>query len=401
MTLLELLPYASIPITSAVVGWFTNVVALKMTFYPLDFVGKPPYLGWQGIIPSKAGKMADKAVDLITNRLITVEEVFGRLDPERVAEEMGPVVNELLEEVIDDVMTEQSPTAWRALPQPVRKRITDRAKQDARVVIVNTIGDLRANIRDVFDLKKMVIDALLRDKALLNEIFLRAGEKEFRFIEHSGFYFGFFFGILQMAAWFFYKGAWVLPVAGFAVGYLTNWLALKLIFEPVQPRRVGPWEVQGLFLKRQHEVAAEYSQLIANEVVNSSNILQALFSGSTREKLFAIIEKNVMESFDEFTGSRKKFVELAIGQDTYKSARVKMAERIASRSHVPVRQAVPYAEEAFDIENSLRGKMQALKPDEFVGLLRPVFQEDEWKLILVGGVLGVLVGIGQWVWVFS
>ena len=48
----SLLIYLAIPITSALVGWLTNVVAIKMTFYPLNFIGIKP-IGWQGIIPSK------------------------------------------------------------------------------------------------------------------------------------------------------------------------------------------------------------------------------------------------------------------------------------------------------------------------------------------------------------
>ena len=58
------------------------MVALKMTFYPLEFWGIPPYLGWQGIIPRKAYKMASKAVDVITERLLKIEEVFDQIDPE-------------------------------------------------------------------------------------------------------------------------------------------------------------------------------------------------------------------------------------------------------------------------------------------------------------------------------
>ncbi|MFB6350777.1 MAG: hypothetical protein ABEK29_03175, partial [Bradymonadaceae bacterium] len=58
------LQYLTIPFLAALVGWATNVIALKMTFYPLEFVGLPPWFGWQGIIPSKARKMANKAVDL-------------------------------------------------------------------------------------------------------------------------------------------------------------------------------------------------------------------------------------------------------------------------------------------------------------------------------------------------
>ena len=48
--------------------------------------------------------------------------------------------------------------------------------------------------------------------------------------------------------------AWTLAAGGAIVGYLTNLIALKLIFEPVEPTRVGPFTLQGMFLRRQHEV---------------------------------------------------------------------------------------------------------------------------------------------------
>mgnify|MGYP007000240031 len=50
----EFWQYLSIPVIAALIGWSTNWLAIKMTFYPLEFIGKPPLLGWQGIIPSKA-----------------------------------------------------------------------------------------------------------------------------------------------------------------------------------------------------------------------------------------------------------------------------------------------------------------------------------------------------------
>src|SRR5690554_7630937 len=54
----EFWQYLSIPVIAALIGWSTNWLAIKMTFYPLEFIGKPPLLGWQGIIFFKARKMA-------------------------------------------------------------------------------------------------------------------------------------------------------------------------------------------------------------------------------------------------------------------------------------------------------------------------------------------------------
>ena len=44
---------------------------------------------------------------------------------------------------------------------------------------------------------------------------------------------------------------------------------------------------------------------------------------------------------------------------------------------------------------------QSLPSAEFEGVLHPVFEEDEWKLIAVGGLLGMWVGIFQALFVFG
>jgi hypothetical protein len=45
--------------------------------------------------------------------------------------------------------------------------------------------------------------------------------------------------------------------------------------------------------------------------------------------------------------------------------------------------------------------MESLPPDQFQDLLRPCFQEDEMKLILVGAALGFLAGLAQLFLVFG
>ena len=62
---------------------------------------------------------------------------------------------------------------------------------------------------------------------------------------------------------------WMLPIGGAVVGFLTNWIALKYIFAPVNPIFLGPFKLQGIFLKRQAEVSAEFSKFMAKNVMNS------------------------------------------------------------------------------------------------------------------------------------
>ncbi len=58
-------------------------------------------------------------------------------------------------------------------------------------------------------------------------------------------------------------------------------------------------------------------------------------------------------------------------------------------------QFTEYADRVFSLEETLRTRLGNLPPEEFEGMLHPVFQEDEWMILLLGGVLGVLVGFFQ------
>lgn len=400
--ILETLKYVAIPFIGGFVGWFTNVIALKMTFYPIEFVGIKKYkLGWQGIIPSKATRMAEKSVDLMTTKLVKIEEQFARIDPLRVADEMAPALNRLSQDIIDETLEEELPLIWESVPPLVKKRIYARSAEELPEVVEELMSDVKTNINQLFDLKKMVVEELEDDKALLNYIFQKVGEEEFRFIERSGFYFGFLFGIIQalVFAWMFepgsYAGTWILPAFGLFIGWATNFLALRMIFQPLMPKKYGPWTFQGLFIKRQQEVAGEYAKIIAEKILTSRNIFESMIEGPASDRLIVLIQKHVKKAVDTIAGISKPFLQLSAGTKKYKTIKVHIANRFVEELPGSIRHIFNYAEEALAIENTLRERMASLSPIEFEAFLRPVFQEDEAKLIAVGAVLGALAGVAQ------
>ena len=54
-----------------------------------------------------------------------------------------------------------------------------------------------------------------------------------------------------------------------------------------------------------------------------------------------------------------------------------------------------YLEKTLAVEEEMREGMKALSYARFEKILHPVFQADEWKLILMGGVLGIIIGLIQ------
>ncbi|MGB0217971.1 MAG: DUF445 domain-containing protein [Sinimarinibacterium flocculans] len=387
--------YLSIPVTSGLVGYVTNVIAIKMMFYPLDFVGKPPFFGWQGIIPRKAGKMAAIACETLVPTLVTEREIFDRLEPARVAAEIEKPLLALVDDLMDEIMREYEPTLWETLPIRVRNIIVRRIQDDTPQVVAQIMGELRNDVEMVFDLKEMVVSTLIRDRALINAVFQETGKEEFKFIGRSGLYFGLLFGVFQMIGWTFYKASWQLPLFGLLVGWATNYVALEMIFRPQTPRRIGPFTIQGLFFKRQKEISRDYARLIADEIVTPSNIIEAVLKGPYADRVFSMIAKHVKRTIDEQSGIARPFVAWTVGTKRYVAMKDTAVSRIVSRLPQTVRAVDGYAKDAMDISSTLAGRLEVLPPLEFERMLRPAFKEDEWMLIATGAALGFCVGIAQ------
>lgn len=385
--------YLSLPFVSAIIGYVTKVVAIRMMFQPIDFVGiKPPYLGWQGIIPRNAAKMAGISVDLMTSQLLSVRDVFQRLEPERVARELEPGLIEAMDRITRDVAERFQPGLWNALPEFVRRRIVQRVQADLPELIAEIMRDVRDHIEQLFDLKTMVVNNLVRDKKLLNRIFSETGKQEFKFFGTAGFYFGFGIGVVQMICWVLWKQSWMLPAFGLFVGFASDWLALQMLFRPLRPRRVLGLTVQGLFLRRQQEVAHDYANLIADQLLTPEKIWVAVLQGPLSDRVLDLLQRHVKQAVDEQAGAARPLVSMLIGSKKYVEMKEAVADALIRELPLALQSVNRYAENAMDIRNTLTTKMQKLSAEQFEGMLRPVFKEDEWILIAVGAVLGFLVG---------
>lgn len=384
--------YLSLPLISAIIGYVTKVVAIQMMFRPIEFFGLKPWFGWQGIVPRKAEKMAGIAVETMTSKLISVREVFTRLDPQRVAQELEQPLIQAMERITHDVAERYRPGLWVSMPEFMKRRIIERVQADVPQTVEEIMGEIRDNIDNLFDLKHMVVTNLVRDKQLLNKIFWETGRQEFKFFGTAGFYFGLALGVIQMITWLFYKEPWILPAFGLFVGLTSDWLALQMLFRPLRPKKVMGLKVQGLFLARQQEVAHDYGNLIADQILTPEKFWEAILNGPLSERLTELVHRHVKKAVDEQAGLARPLVAFAVGSRNYIEMKNAVAESMMKELPRAVQHANRYAEDAMDIRNTLITKMQALSSEEFEGMLRPVFKEDEWILIAVGAALGFLVG---------
>lgn len=391
--------YLLTPCVAALVGWFTNYLAVQMIFYPIRFWGIPiwrrpeiplGFIGWQGIVPCKTRPMSVVMVNMVTEQLLSVQEVFMRLEPRKVGRLLAPEVPKLVKEIMVDLTL---PRWVQSMPGAVFHGLAPVSQSILNVYNVDFLTGLtkamQQNIDSIFNIQNCVVDQMLKDRTLLGQLFFKCGSKELDFLTNSGLWLGFLLGLIQMTIALFWENPWLSSIGGAIVGYATNWLALKWIFEPVNPTKFGPFILQGQFLRRQKEVAAEFSEFFANKILNSRQLWNSMLTDpSTTPAFYDLFSAHFSGFVRSVTGGLLRYVP---EPEVISLATRKAFEKLPD--HVGVLHN--YIDTKLDLENSLRLKMEAMTSAQFERVLHPIFEEDELTLVLAGAVLGFAAGLIQ------
>jgi uncharacterized membrane protein YheB (UPF0754 family) len=229
---------------------------------------------------------------------------------------------------------------------------------------------------------------------LANRIFRSVGEKELRFIVNFGFWFGLACGVpVAIVTEVLFHAWWLLPICGVIVGYVTNLLAIVMIFEPAEPRRILGVRWHGLFLRRQDEVSEVYAAIIADDVVTGANIGEELMHGPRSDRTRRLIEDAMRPAVDNATGPLQPAVRVAIGTREYDAIRESVAAEAVDYTITPMQDPEFNRRQSERIRTLVAARMKEMSPHDFTEMLRTVMKEDEWLLYLHGAVLGFGAGL--------
>lgn len=406
-----------IPVT-AFVTWAHVWMALKMVFYPIKFWGfhlGPLPVGWQGIVPRKAGRISGIITDNTLSKLGSLREFLDAMDPEDMARIIGEQVGFELEHLIDEVMLDRNAVLWENLPYSIKRRIYAQAQKQLPKVLTNLVTELTMSVESLVDMREMVVSQMEGDRQLMVNMFLKVGQKEINFIWHISALIGMVFGIFQMIVWFVVPWHWTVPFWAAIWGFLTNWIAIWMVFNPIEPHpmkfpqffeltknrkfpwikpvipRIGTYNVQGAFMKRQDEVSDVFADVVTSDLITLKSIMTEMMYGGRKNKTRRIVKRHINEILE--TPLVRTSLQLSLGPKEYAKLKTDLIDRSIEITMVPVCDPAFNASRAQKIYQMFRDRISELTPKEFQNLLRPAFQEDEWILIVLGGVTGFFAGL--------
>ncbi len=178
------------------------------------------------------------------------------------------------------------------------------------------------------------------------------------------------------------------------IGWLTNKVAIKMLFRPKGAIRVFGWKWQGLIPKRQTEIAARTGEIVENEILGKhllrDNIEQIDLTPYLRDLAARLIDEGV-KSFVEkipLLGSLIDDSKLEALRDVVSNEAAKVAPSLRSK-------LAEEAENKLNIGSYVETQINNFDLDQLERVVHQVASKEFRTIELLGGVLGFLVGLLQ------
>lgn len=180
------------------------------------------------------------------------------------------------------------------------------------------------------------------------------------------------------------------------IGWITNWVAIKMLFRPHKEINFGLFKIQGLIPKRRAEIGSGIANIIQNELISVkdviSNIDREEFSKRLDSSIDKVLEKNLKAKVKEkfpvlqmfFTDRMAKDVSNTI-KDIIMENQEKIFEIFSN-----------YAEENINFEVIISDKISNFSLDKLEEIITLLAKKELKHIEVVGAILGGLIGVAQY-----
>ncbi|MCF8257173.1 MAG: DUF445 family protein [Flavobacteriales bacterium] len=189
----------TLPVISAIVGWFTNYLAVKMLFYP-----KEPWdfklFKIQGIFPKNQRQVAEKIGKMVADELLSSDDLRDKMhNPENLLS-----INQIVEAKIDYFLNvkfpKQYPITGLLFTEKRKAKMKGELMVEVKESVPQVIDHYMSNLEERFNVEEIIkerVAVLPAEK--LEGLIMNLLKKEFKFIEYIGAVVGFLIGLIQVA----------------------------------------------------------------------------------------------------------------------------------------------------------------------------------------------------------
>lgn len=182
-------------IIGGLIGWITNVLAIKLLFRPLNPI-KIPIINFEiwGLVPKRKKEIARNIGEVVSTELLSIDDIANQAFSDEDKEAFNTYVSEKIKNIINGKL-EGIPMAFRMMASPF---IDDILNKEVPSAVESISSDLINKIKDKVEIEKIVEDKINElDLLKLEDIILKVAKKELTQIEYWGLVLGAAIGLIQ------------------------------------------------------------------------------------------------------------------------------------------------------------------------------------------------------------
>lgn len=187
----------------------------------------------------------------------------------------------------------------------------------------------------------------------------------------------------------------ILPLISAFIGWVTNWVAIKMLFHPREPKRILGIRFQGIFPKRQQQFAERLGKIVSDEFLSFTDIKDKLSSPENLRKIMPVIEEHIDDFLRHRLSQEMPVISMFVGDKTIaklKGAFMQELERLFP--DVMTRFAAQLQTE-LDLEHIVIQKVSAFSSDKLEEILYQIMSKEFRFVEIIGAVIGFLIGLLQ------
>ena len=187
----------------------------------------------------------------------------------------------------------------------------------------------------------------------------------------------------------------LIPIISAFIGWFTNWIAIKMLFHPKEPKKILGITFHGIFPKRQEQFAEKLGKLVSEELLSFKEIEEKITSPENVNKLMPFVESKVDEFLRVKLSDAFPVISMFIGENTIQQLKGIFMEELKIIFPQVINNHMKHLESQLDLEDIVSKKVAGFSSDKLESILNQIMSKEFRFVEIIGGVLGFIIGIIQ------
>ncbi|MCF8214951.1 MAG: DUF445 family protein [Chitinophagaceae bacterium] len=187
----------------------------------------------------------------------------------------------------------------------------------------------------------------------------------------------------------------LIPLISAFIGWFTNWIAIKMLFHPKEPKKILGITFHGIFPKRQQQFAEKLGKLVSEELLSFTEIEEKIVNPDNLSKMMPLIEEKIDLFLREKLSIVFPMISMFIGQNTINQLKTAFMQELESMFPEIIGSYMKNIESQLDLEKMVTEKVSGFSSDKMESILNQIMSKEFRFVEVIGGVLGLLIGILQ------